>query len=186
MVKKENMPGMKGHATIPWSSADEWNQVFISIKKIDKLYGDKLETVSDMAGKIRQKLEEISRSIEMVCSQTCVHCEDICCLRATIWYDLKDLLYIYFGRNTFPESQIAKKIQENKKKSCCRFSEKGCTLPRVDRPYVCTWYFCPAQQKYLALYDPKMKQNFDRVLTEIKALRNKLEEEFIQTAFPEL
>ena len=177
---------MKGHANIPWYLADEWNQVFISIKRIDGLYGDKLENVSDMAGKIRQKFEELSESIEMVCSHTCVHCEDICCLRATIWYDLKDLLYIYFGRNTFPESQIKKKLKGSKKKACCYFSEKGCTLSRVDRPFVCTWYFCPAQKKYLALCHGELKQKFDKVLMEIKILRNKMEEEFIRTISPDL
>ncbi|CCK78933.1 hypothetical protein [Desulfobacula toluolica] len=171
---------MKGHATIPWSSNDEWSQVFIFIKKIDKLYGGKLEIVSDMAIKIQQKFEKISESIDMVCSQTCVQCKDICCLRATIWYDLKDLLYIYFARKTFPESQISKKMQKNKRKSCCWFSEKGCTLSRLDRPFVCTWYFCPVQKKYLARYHHELKQTFDQALMEIKILRNKIEEDFIR------
>jgi hypothetical protein len=57
--------------------------------------------------------------------------------------------------------------------------KKGCILPRIARPFVCTWYLCPAQKEYLAHYYPKLILDFDQTLFDIKELRNKIEKEFI-------
>lgn len=180
------MSEMKGHANIPWCSGEEWDQVILSIKRVDRLYEGKLDRVYDTAIKIRQKFEELSVPLEEICSHTCMYCEDICCVRATIWYDLKDLLYIYFGLNTFPKSQIIKKLKGNWQWSCCYFFEKGCMLSRIERPFVCTWYFCPVQKKYLVLHHHKTKKSVDKILMDIKDLRNKMEEEFIRVSYPDL
>ncbi|MCD4719179.1 MAG: hypothetical protein K8S13_04870 [Desulfobacula sp.] len=177
---------MKGRTDIPWCSAEEWNQVFLFIKRIDDLHGQKLVNVYKTANQIRHRFEEMSGSIEKVCSHTCVYCEDICCIRATIWFDLKDLLYIYFGLNKFPASQIIKNSSGNRKKACCHFFEKGCALSRLERPFICTWYFCSEQKRYLTRHHQKIKQNFEQILIEIKNLRNKMEEEFIRISYPNL
>jgi len=134
---------------------------------------------------IRQKYEAMSEPIENVCSHTCLYCEDICCKRATIWFDLKDLLYIYFGLNRFPVSQMIKKKGGTQEKACCHFSEKGCTLERIDRPFVCIWYFCPAQTKHMLFHHEKIKKTIDQGLNEIKVLRHKMEEEFIRISSSE-
>jgi hypothetical protein len=180
------MSKMKNHTNIPWYTAEEWEQVFLSIKKINDLYGQKLVNIYKTALQIRQKFEEMSGPIEKVCSRTCIYCDDICCIRATIWFGLKDLLYIYFGLNKFPAYQIIKNSSGNRKKACCHFSEKGCMLERLERPFVCTWYFCSEQKKYLALHHQKTKPTIDKSLMEIKDLRNKMEEEFIRISHPNL
>lgn len=177
---------MEPRDTIPWTKQIEWNQVYNAIKRIDSLYGDKLENICKMATGIRQKYQEMSRSIETICSLTCESCEDICCVRATIWFDLKDLLYLYFGMKMFPDAQIIKTNQESQKKACCHFSEKGCTLNRVERPFVCTWYFCPVQTEYFKRHHPDIKQTIDQTLLEIKGFRNKIEAEFIRISYPDL
>lgn len=84
---------------IPWCSEKEWNQVYLSIKRIHDLYGTQLDPVVALAATIRKNYEAISGAIEKLCAHTCVSCEDICCVRATIWFDFKDLLYLYFGLN---------------------------------------------------------------------------------------
>jgi len=174
------MSEVVGNAAIPWQSFEEWHQVFLSIKRIDKLHKNRLGKVYGAAIRIKQKFEVLSEPMEKLCSQTCIYCEDICCVRATIWYDLKDLLYIYFGLNTFPKSQIIKKTKRNQEKACCHFSEKGCRLSRLERPFVCTWYICSVQKKYETRHHQKINQNFDQTLLEIKNLRNKMEDEFIR------
>jgi len=174
------MSETKNCANIPWSTTEEWGQVYLSIKRIDDLYEQKLVNVYKTADQIRQRFEEISGSIEKLCSDTCVYCEDICCIRANIWFDFKDLLYIFFGLNQFPASQIIKNSSGNRKRACCHFSGKGCMLSRLERPFICTWYFCPEQKEYLACHHQKTKQAIDQNLMEIKFLRNKMEEEFIR------
>ncbi len=174
------MSETKSCTQIPWSSARDWYQVIYSIKRIHTLYREKLGPLSDMAIKIRQHYEDLSVPIEKLCSHTCVTCGDICCVRATIWFDLKDLLYLYFGLNVFPDAQIVKRNQGDQKTGCCHFSKKGCTLERTERPFVCTWYFCPEQGEYLNRHSPELRQTIDRHLLEIKRLRNEMEAEFIR------
>ncbi len=178
------MPEKISHNNTPWSLKTEWDQVFLSIKRIEKIHGKRCDYLYDTAKDIRLKYEEISDSIEMVCSHTCVDCEDICCIRATIWFDLKDLLYMYFGLKKFPESQVEKQMKENKKNACCNFTKNGCFLNRFERPFVCTWYFCPTQTQYLNSRHPELKQTIGQTLQDIKELRNRMEEEFIKISGP--
>jgi hypothetical protein len=121
------------HNTIPWSLDVEWDQVFLSIKKIEKDHGKNCTMLYEIASDIQINYEKISDAIEMVCSHTCTRCEDICCIRATIWFDLKDLLYIYFSLKKFPESQIKKFPDENFKTTCCYF-KKNSKLPSKAEP----------------------------------------------------
>jgi len=177
---KGDMAETGNDTNIPWDTAEEWGQVFLSIKRIDGLYRQELGRVYKTANQIRHRFEEISGAVEKLCSHTCGHCEDICCIRASIWFDFKDLLYIFFGLNKFPASQIIKNASGNRERACCHFSEKGCMLSRLERPFVCTWYICSVQKKYQALHHQKLDQNFDQTLLEIKKLRNKMEDEFIR------
>ncbi len=185
MIKKD-MSETENDTNIPWNTAEEWDQVLLSIKRIDGLYRQELGRVYKTANQIRHRLEEISGAVEKLCFHTCGHCEDICCIRASIWFDFKDLLYIFFGLNKFPASQIIKTASGNGKRACCHFSEKGCMLSRLERPFVCTWYFCPEQKEYLIRHHQKTKQTIDQSLKEIKDLRNKMEEEFIRISCPNL
>ncbi len=166
---------------IPWQKSQDWKQVFESIKRIDNLYSHKMKTIRKMAKQIRCHYDQISESIEKVCLQTCPNCTDICCIRATIWFDFKDLLYVYFGLDTFPAAQIIKKRSATFS-ACNCLSKKGCKLLRMERPFVCTWYFCPAQTTYLCDNDIRVKMAIDDHLKEIKALRQKMEDTFILVA----
>ncbi|MDC3237286.1 hypothetical protein OAT93_00985 [bacterium] len=166
-------------SVIPWQTDEEWNQVLLSLQAIESKGKKRLTKLFGTAKKIQKNFEMMSESMEKLCSYTCINCEDICCLRATIWFDFKDLLYIYFATGRFPESQIKKVPLKNKIRACNFFTKKGCILPRIERPFVCTWYLCPAQKKHLAYYDPKHLLYFERTLLDIKDLRNKIETEFI-------
>ncbi len=166
-------------SNIPWQIDEEWNQVLVSLQAIENKGKERLTQLFSIAKKIQRKFEIMSEPMEKLCSHTCINCEDICCLRATIWFDFKDLLYIYFGTRKFPESQIKKVTLKNKTRACNRLTKKGCILPRIARPFVCTWYLCPAQKEYLAHYYPKLILDFDQTLFDIKELRNKIEKEFI-------
>ena len=100
-------------SNIPWQMDEEWNQVLLSLKAIDSKGKDRLLELFRIAKKIKNEFEIMSEPMEQLCSCTCIECEDICCARATIWFDFKDLLYIYFGTGQFPESQIKKVILKN-------------------------------------------------------------------------
>ena len=164
---------------IPWQMAEDWNQVLLSFKAVENKGRDKLTELFCIAKKIQKNYEIISEPMESLCASTCVNCEDICCMRATIWFDFKDLLYIYFSTGKLPESQIKKITMKNQVRTCGCLTQKGCLLPRTERPFACTWYLCPTQKEYLRQHYPKSLLNFEQTLLNIKGLRNKIEEEFV-------
>jgi hypothetical protein len=164
---------------IPWQMTEDWNQVLQSFKAVENKGKHKLTPPSGMAKEIQKNYEFLSEPMESLCACTCVNCEDICCMRATIWFDLKDLLYIYFATGKFPESQIKKITLKNQIRTCGCLIQQRCILSRTQRPFVCTWYLCPTQKAYLKQYYPKRLLDFEQTLLNIKGLRNKIEDEFV-------
>jgi hypothetical protein len=65
----------------------------------------------------------------------------------------------------------------------CRYaSPRGCRLQRLQRPFVCTWYICPAQIRLLQTQSPE-RARLAAVLQQIKTNRRLLEDLYIQTIF---
>lgn len=174
---------MNMRSDIPWQTAEDWNQVLLSFKAVENKGKDKLTALSGIAKKIQKNYEIISEPMESLCACTCVNCEDICCMRATVWFDFKDLLYIYFATGKLPESQIKKITLKNQIRTCGCLTQQGCILSRTERPFVCTWYLCPTQKEYLKQYYPERLLDFEQTLLNIKELRNKIEEEFVCISF---
>ena len=151
----------------------------MSISHLSGQYKRDLEKAHDMAAMIKDQFELLESAVDKLCARTCIDCQDICCNHATIWYDFKDLLYVYFSTGSFPKHQIEKVKSEKKGSFCCHFTPRGCRLPRTLRPFVCTWYFCPEQIQFLKTITPDLKIKIDKTLFQIKVLRNNIEMLFI-------
>ncbi len=166
--------------TMPWELSDEWEQVSITIRKFEDHYRESISHVYELAALVKEKIEPLSVLMEDLCKNTCPDCEDICCHRATIWYDFKDLLTIYFSTNQLPNSQIRKVYLSEDQRGCCHFSVNGCNIKRTERPFVCTWYICPSQKQHINHNQKELGQKLDQTLIDIKDLREKIECEFIK------
>ncbi len=118
---------------------------------------------------------EISALIEDLASRTCPVCDDICCNRATVWFDFRDLLFIYLNFGRFPACQITRALNG----ACSCLSPTGCTLERLHRPFLCTWYCCPDQIRVMEGEGPGARPAFEALLAGIKANRIAMEAEFI-------
>ena len=156
---------------IPWTDPDEFNRVLSALSFLDSRLGPKLDPVRETACRIYNSLENADSGIDRLCQVSCPECQDNCCKRATIWYDLRDLLCLHFGPARLPECQIFR-INTPKGRDCSRLTPKGCGLPRTERPFVCTWYFCPAQKlipQYLSVVNE---------IDQIKQLRSEMEDLF--------
>ena len=68
----------------------------------------------------------------------------------------------------------------NLKEICRYWSLKGCVLPRMSRPWVCTWYLCPTQQANLRQKARHTQDEFSRLIQAVKVCRTKMEAEFIR------
>ncbi len=56
----------------------------------------------------------------------------------------------------------------------CRYlGPRGCTLERYERPYRCTWYFCPQLLQALASAEPREYRALVERLGRLQALRAK-------------
>ena len=156
---------------IPWQGKPEWQEVVLFFDAIERVHGHALGPVRILGNKISSLYDSLSDPIEQLCETCCPGCKDVCCERATIWYDFKDILYLYFGPDKFPHSQI-KKIPGQSRPHCANLTKTGCILPRKERPFVCTWYFCPDQT--LLCQDTSLSKK----INEIKSLRNEMETTF--------
>lgn len=166
---------------IPWQSAEEWQETRQFIHTIDKVNKNDFGQIYTFAASARKLFEEISSPMDDICSAVCVKCRDICCEKATIWYDFKDLLYLYFAFNTLPESQITKNIKKDGSTShCTHLTETGCALSRLKRPFVCTWYICSAQKQFISSGAQKDHSQIQSKIEKIKLLRNSMESGFCQ------
>ncbi len=109
---------------------------------MDKARPDAFDRVRDAAEKIAGLMDRLDPAMTAMCRTTCPDCRDNCCARATIWYDFKDLLFLYFSRRPLPDRQI-----ERPAGICTQLTAGGCALKRMQRPFVCTWYLCGAQKR---------------------------------------
>ena len=151
---------------VPWQENCDWK------KKLKEIIGRHCENSPsrqekvEVAEKIRQIYLHLDSLLDVLCARTCPGCEDICCRRATVWFDEKDLSFLFLTEGEFP----GKQVQRNEDGSCCFLGAAGCELPRYRRPFICTWYLCPAQKQLL---QDREEQIFGYI-DEVKALRLRL------------
>ncbi len=65
--------------------------------------------------------------------------------------------------------------------SCCNLTPAGCRLTRSDRPFICTWYICPDQQKILSRLANRSGKELAvfRTISTIKTARKELQQAYI-------
>ena len=129
-----------------------------------------------MAGLLETQLKTLFPILDELCINTCPRCPEPCCLTAKVWFDFRDLLFLHLTRKAVPLSPPLAAVEDT-----CRYSgHNGCLLPRSSRPWICTWYLCPAQTAILRKRDRHQYDALHRIVKEIKILREELEEEFIR------
>lgn len=154
---------------IPWQDRAKFQEVLGSLARMGAQRGHELHPVRDLARKIQACFGQVSDELDMACSLTCPACQDNCCERATIWYDFRDLVYLYFGPGRMPQGQIVKGPGGE---GCPNLTSSGCILPRAERPFVCTWYLCPDQKAMSRC------SHLNEKILKIKEMRIQMENEF--------
>ena len=164
---------------IPWESEDAWSQAILSISKTISALAEKgseITRIRTLAEHVVEDYAKLETVLDRICSTSCSTCVDVCCSKATVWYDLKDLLIVYLNTGTLPEGQIYKRPDY----SCCNLTPSGCRLMRSDRPFICTWYICPDQKSIIAgLPHSAERTALFRTIDKIKTARKDLEEAYL-------
>ena len=160
----------------PWPTADLWREANDAVSFMLRQWAGRITGARQLARCIRWRLETLDRPMAALCRATCPSCADVCCLRATVWYDFKDLIYLHLCGETIPPAQLI----EARGKSCRYLSAGGCVLPRPQRPFVCTWYLCPEQKSLMRQPSGAGTERIINSLEMIKADRHRLENRLIE------
>ena len=163
-------------STIPWAPTDDWQVVNGSIRFHLERYPEEFKSVVSLAQSVKHHLEAIFPFLHELCADSCPWCPEPCCLKASVWFDFKDLLFLHFIQQSIPPAQP----KANLGMPCRYLGPKGCRLPRLTRPWICTWYLCPTQTAKLRNGQQKKQKVMKGAMAQIKSERNLLENEFIR------
>jgi hypothetical protein len=160
----------------PWGSKVKWQIINGDLDYLIHRHHDALKNAMKLAVDIESRLASIFPTLDDLCRATCPWCPDPCCLTAEVWIDFKDLLFLHLGGHPIPDKQLRSKSN----KVCHCWRSKGCALPRMTRPWICTWYLCPTQTAVLRQKPRHTRDKFNRMIQAIKTGRTEMEAEFIR------
>ena len=119
---------------------------------------------------IKANLEWLDPHFQRYVEASYHRCPDPCCQATKIFFDRADLLYLHSLPTSIPHSQTRIKSGD----LCLYLTEQGCVLPRIHRPYICTWFMCDLHYECFGGEQPKIQREFVRRLVQIRHHRQKL------------
>ena len=130
---------------------------------------DKLELTGYYA-RLLQKFVEVSQEDQKrLVKKVCVECADTCCRNINCLH-MSDVLKCWLGKrpvNFLPEFPKSAEIGTDEAlRNCAYLSQKGCTIPRKDRPLICVQYTCDRWEEIIS----------KRLLDLMKAVRAAMED----------
>ena len=170
------MKHMFYRAEPPWGSKVKWQIVNGDLEYLIHRHHDALDKAMKLARDLETRLASIYPLLNDLCRATCPWCPDPCCLTADVWIDFKDLLFLHLAGHSIP----VKQLRSNSSNVCRCWGPKGCALPRMARPWICTWYLCPTQQTILRRKSHHIRDKFSRLIRAVKVFREEMENEFIR------
>ena len=165
---------------IPWASSSAWREGRLSLTMTIAAAGADLDPARAMASRIVHRYDLAGDLFDTLSGESCGVCRRPCCRDARVWLDFKDLLLIHLSGQSPPPAQL----RCNRQERCRYLTSQGCTLPRGVRPWVCTWYICPAQRRMLLRDIPGGPVRLARWWQEIASLREAMEAAFLAVAIP--
>lgn len=160
---------------LPQYEKKTWDEANYAISYLLKKREPSTEGLRQHAHHLSVLFNRLFPLLDRLCRLTCRFCPDPCCLAATIWFDLKDMVMLHLLNRDIPFAQPLSRQEDH-----CRYlGIRGCTLPRHDRPFICTLYLCPPQMRILRK-EPDDLKLFSDTISSIKEKRNDLEHEFIR------
>ncbi len=164
------------YETPPWASGGEWLEANRTMDYLIWLHDSSLGEVRRHAEKISNGLQSLFPILDELCAVTCGYCPEPCCMLATVWVDFRDMLFMRLCAGKTPPAQLL----EGPGNVCRYLRPKGCILPRIQRPWACTLYLCPAQTSRLRKKSEPVREGFHETVRSIKAHRLEMEAGFIR------
>ncbi|MBU2487966.1 MAG: hypothetical protein KKA60_01110 [Proteobacteria bacterium] len=160
----------------PWGDPWSWREANRSLAYLAALRSEDLDRAFSLAARVRRNVELMGPMLDRLCAATCPWCPEPCCLSAVVWLDFTDLLFLHLANITPPPAQLRDRTPD----PCRYLSPHGCLLPRLARPWVCTWYLCPTQKRRLSQWPTLEKEALLSAQDRITRSRHHLSQAFIQ------
>ena len=166
----------RSESGIPWASRVSWQAANQTVDYHLQGYRADLKHLAIVAREIKSYLNSVFPILDELCAHSCPWCPEPCCLKASVWFDFKDLVFLHFNKLSISAAQPKADF-----KTPCRYlGPRGCRLPRIARPWICTWYLCPTQTAKLKNGEAHKRESVEHLIAKIKSGRNLLESEFIR------
>ena len=165
---------MSGITDNCWAVQAEWLEANATLKSLFYMHGRSLEEVRQNAELARTNLESIFPVFERFTKVVCPDCQAVCCLKARVAYDFKDLLFIHALGLEPPPHQLRRNNDEH-----CRYlTEVGCSIPRLVRPFICNWYYCAPMLELYYQLPARAQRSLSNFMMNAQTHRNLMEDQF--------
>lgn len=159
-----------------WADIKDWNEAHDSLNLLFGKYKTSLRSLGIAAGHIQDRFEILFNVFDHFALQVCPTCQSVCCFEARVAFDFRDLLFMHSLNFEIPPHQLRRNDSEH-----CRYlGPEGCLLPRIGRPFVCTWYYCEPMLRLFRRLPAKTQRRLSAIMTEIQKLRAIMEDCFIE------
>ncbi len=124
--------------------------------------------------RIMELYDLVSPLIEKVSGRVCPSCDYICCRERHFLYDLYDRIFL--EQIGLGPSGMDTSSECDEDTYCRMLSDNGCLLPRWQRPFRCTWFFCETMICEMGEDGLRMEEIFG-IIREMQQQRVKLQPE---------
>lgn len=159
----------------PWRNPQLWAAAAGTLAYLMHRHSKQLDQAKETAGRINSLLSSADDLLDRLGQKTCARCCAPCCRVADVSYDFRDLLFIHLTGQDTPPGQPRRSSGE----TCRYLGAAGCLIPRLQRPWICTWYICADQKMYLEDHQEIPSDLLLPAIADIGVLRKKMENLFI-------
>lgn len=148
-----------------------------TIESIKGFFADHSSDLMDVFAKgieLQQAFAIIDPFIQSYTAITCPYCAVVCCANRHGMPTFGDIITFLAMKYEIPHYDLT--IDPGA--SCQFMGNKGCVLPRVIRPYRCTWYFCDPLLKQIEIGPAIHYRTFIQYVESLSAARGRVLEAF--------
>lgn len=134
----------------------------------------RLAEVFARAQELENAFDVIDPFIQEYTAKTCPYCAVVCCANRHGMPTFGDIVSFLAMRRQLPLYDLS--ISAG---AACQFmGARGCVLPRLIRPYRCTWYFCDPLLKQIEIGPASHYRTFIQYVENLSAARGRVLEAF--------
>ncbi len=146
-----------------WRQIDELVEFFSSNSQ-------ELSMVKSSVPALVAAFDKLDPLIQSYTAKVCPYCGTVCCANKFGFPEFADVVVFLSLGLDIPDYNL-----DVDEEAICQFiGEKGCVLPRIQRPYRCTWYFCDPLLVQLEIGPAKDYRSFISDLQELSRARGEL------------